>query len=92
MNSPNDNIHTASGVAQNKKVRVRASGRGARSKSKLHSPHKLTVSGNSLMHLLRVWGGKWGQRTVSVLELVQKHVNSFFSNLYILQDFHILLQ
>ena len=38
MNSPNDNIHTASGVVQNKKMRVRALGRGARSKSKLHSP------------------------------------------------------
>ena len=37
MNSPNDNIHTASGVMQEKKVRVRALGRGARSKSMLHS-------------------------------------------------------
>ena len=38
MNSTNDNIHTASGVAQNKNVRVQALGRGAHSKSKLHSP------------------------------------------------------
>ena len=38
MNSPNDNIHTASGVAQDKKVRVRALGRGACLKSKLHFP------------------------------------------------------
>ena len=40
MNSPNDNIHTPSGVAQNKKIRVRALGRTARSKSKLHSSAK----------------------------------------------------
>ena len=32
MNSPNDNIYTASGVAQNKKVCVCALGRGDRSK------------------------------------------------------------
>ena len=38
MNSPNDNIYTASGVAPNKKLRVRALGIGARSKNKLHSP------------------------------------------------------
>ena len=38
MNSPNHNNHTASGVAQNEKVRVRALARGARLKSKLHSP------------------------------------------------------
>ena len=36
MNSSNDNIHTVSGVAQDKKVRVRALGRGARSRRKLH--------------------------------------------------------
>ena len=38
MNSPNGNIRTASGVAQDKKVRVRPSGREACSKSKLHFP------------------------------------------------------
>ena len=38
MNRVKNNIHAASGVAQDKKVRVRALGRGARSKSKLHSP------------------------------------------------------
>ena len=38
MNSLNDNIYTVSGVAQDKKVRIRALGRGACSKSKLHSP------------------------------------------------------
>ena len=38
MNSPNDNIDTASGVAQDKKVCVWALGRGARSKHNLHSP------------------------------------------------------
>ena len=38
MNNPNDNIHTASGVKQDKKVRVRSLGRGTRSKSKPHSP------------------------------------------------------
>ena len=38
MNSPNNNIYTASGVAQDKKVRIRALGRRARLKSKLHFP------------------------------------------------------
>ena len=37
MNSLNDNIYTAPGVARYKNVRDRALGRGARSKSKLHS-------------------------------------------------------
>ena len=37
MNSLIDNIYTASGVVQDKKVRVRVLGRGAHSKSKLHS-------------------------------------------------------
>ena len=36
MNSSIDNIYTASGVAQDKKVCVRALDREARSKSKLH--------------------------------------------------------
>ena len=38
MNSPNDNIHTASGVTQDKKVCVWALGRGDHLKNKLHSP------------------------------------------------------
>ena len=38
MNSPKNNIRTALGVAQDKKVRVRALGRGVRSKWKLYSP------------------------------------------------------
>ena len=58
MNSLNENIHTAWGVAQNKKVRVRALGRDARLKSKLHSPPQTTVIGNPSMHSLRVWGSK----------------------------------
>ena len=37
MNSSNDNIHTVSGVAQDKKIHVRALGKGGRSKSKLNS-------------------------------------------------------
>ena len=70
MNSLNDNIHAASGVAQDKKVRVRVVGIGDRSKCKPHFLLKLTVTGNPSMHLISVWEGKWGQRTVSVLELV----------------------
>ena len=58
MNSPNDNLHTASGVAHGEKFHFRALGRGARLKSKLHSPRKLTVTGNPSMHLLRFWKGK----------------------------------
>ena len=38
MNNLNDNIYAASGVAQNKRVRVWALDRRACSKSKLHSP------------------------------------------------------
>ena len=38
MESCNNNIHTASDGAQNKKVCVRVLGRGIRSKSKLQSP------------------------------------------------------
>ena len=60
MNSPSDNIHTALGLVQDKKVRVRALGRGARSKISYIFPHKLTVTENLSMHLLNVWGGKWG--------------------------------
>ena len=41
MNSPNDNIHTASGVAQNKGTCVRALGEGTCFKSKLHSSPQL---------------------------------------------------
>ena len=68
MNSPNDNIHTASGVAQDKSVRVRALGTGVCSKYKLHSPLQ---AGRNWKHInsLRVWGGKWRQPTVSVLKL-----------------------
>ena len=78
MNSPNDNIHTASGVAHDKKVRVWASGRRARLKSNYISPNKLTVPGNSLMHLLRVWGGKWGQRTVLWSEIPSTGYRKWF--------------
>ena len=38
MNNSTDNIHTVSGVAQNKKVCAGVLGRGVRSKSKLRSP------------------------------------------------------
>ena len=38
MNNSIDNIHIASGVAQDKKVRVRALGRGACLKNELHYP------------------------------------------------------
>ena len=37
MNSSQDNIYTVSGVAQDKKLRVLALGRGVPSKRKLHS-------------------------------------------------------
>ena len=59
MNSLNDNIYTVSGVAQDKKVRVRTLGRGAHSESTVFS-HKPTVTESLSMHSLRVWGGKWG--------------------------------
>ena len=44
MISSNDNIHTASGVAEDEKVRVWALGTGARSKSKLHSPSQANLN------------------------------------------------
>ena len=46
MNSPNGNIHRASGAAPNKKVCVRVIGRGARSKVSYIFSHKLIVTGN----------------------------------------------
>ena len=58
MNNPNDNIHTASGVAQDKNVRIQAFGRGGRAKVSYILPHNLTVTGNPSMRSLRVWGGK----------------------------------
>ena len=69
MNRANDNIYTASGIAQDKKVRVQALGRGVRSKSKLHSP-QANHNWKLINASLRVWRGKWGERTVSVVELV----------------------
>ena len=60
MNSLNDNIHTASGVAQDKKVRVRALDRGPVQKVNYILPHKQTITENPSIHLVRVWGGKWG--------------------------------
>ena len=49
MNNPNDNIHTASGVAQDKNVRIQALGRGSRAKVSYILPHNLTVTGNPSM-------------------------------------------
>ena len=66
MNSWNDNIHTASGVAQDKKVRVQALSRGGRLKISYILPHNLNVTRNQLTHSLRVWEGKRGQYTISV--------------------------
>ena len=60
MNSLNDNIHNALGVAQDKKIRVRAVGRGGRLKCKPHFPPKADRNWKPSMHLLRVWKGKWG--------------------------------
>ena len=60
MNRANDNIHTASGVAQEKKVRVRALGRGPVRKVSYILPHKLIVTRNPSMHSLRVWKGECG--------------------------------
>ena len=69
MNSPNDNIHTALSIAQNKKICIWALGKGACLKSYIFS-HKLTIARNSSMHSLCICIGKWGLDTVSVLELV----------------------
>ena len=68
MNSPNDNIHMAF-------RRIKRSAFGFLAERPIRKvsyilPNKLTVTGNPSMHLLCVWGGKWGQRTISVLELV----------------------
>ena len=59
MNRLNNNIYTASGVAHDKKVRLRALGRGACSKSNI-LPYKLTVTVNVSIHSLYVCGGKRG--------------------------------
>ena len=72
MNCSNGNIysHTASGVALDKKVGDWPLGRGACLKSKLHSPPPADRNWKPINHSPRVWVGKWGQRTVSILEFV----------------------
>ena len=70
MNSLNDNIYTALGTTQDKKVHFWALGRGPIQKVSYILPHKLTITGNPSIHLPCVWGGKWGQSTVSILKLV----------------------
>ena len=74
MNSLNDNIHTALDVTQDKKVCIQALGRVACSKSKLHSPPQADHNGKPINACICIWiciwGGKWGQCTVSVLDLV----------------------
>ena len=70
MNALNDNIYTASGIAQDKKVCVQALGRRSCSKSKLHSPlqadHNWKPINAFAMHL----GRQMEQHTVLVLKLV----------------------
>ena len=70
MNNLNDNIHTASGVAQDKKVRVRALGRGARSKSKLHSTPQADRNWKPINTFAMHLGKQRGHRTISVLQLI----------------------
>ena len=60
MNSLNDSIHTASGVVQDKKVCVWASGRGAHSKSKLHSPPQADHNWNNINAFATCLGRKMG--------------------------------
>ena len=48
MNSSSDNIYTALNVMQNKKVCIRALGRGVHSKNKLHSPAQADCNWKSI--------------------------------------------
>ena len=70
MNSSNDNINTASGVAQDKKVCVWALGRGARSKNKLHFPPQPDRNWKFINAFATRLGRQMGHCTISVLELV----------------------
>ena len=70
INSPNDNIYTALGVAQNEKFRVWALGKGARLKSKLHSLPQADRTWKPINVIATHLGKRLGQRIVSVLELV----------------------
>ena len=70
MNSQNDNIDTASGIAQDKKVHVQALSRGVHLKSKLHSTTQANHNWKPISAFAMHLGGKWGQHTVSILKLV----------------------
>ena len=64
INSSCYNIYTASGVAQDKKVRVRTLGRKNRLENKLHYILQADRNWKPINAFASVWGGKWGQRTV----------------------------
>ena len=70
MNCSNDNIHTASSVTQDKKILVWALGRGARSKSKLHSPTQADHNWKPIDVFSMRLERQMGERTVSVFVLV----------------------
>ena len=70
MNSPSHNIYTASGVAQDKMVRVRALGRKVFSKSKLQFSPKADRNWKSSNAFATRLGRQMGAATVSVLEFV----------------------
>ena len=73
MNSSNDNIHTASSVAQDKKVHTRVLGRGARSKSKLHFPPQADYNWKLINALATRLGKQMGEANSICTRVGPKH-------------------
>ena len=69
-NSSNDNIHTASGIAQDKKVCIWALSRWGCSKSKLHSPPQADHNWKPINAIAMRLRKQMRAGTVSVLKLV----------------------
>ena len=70
MNTSDVHIYAALGVAQDKKVCVRALGREVRSKSKLNSSPEADRNWKSINAFATRLGRKMGQHTLSILKLV----------------------
>ena len=80
MTQSNNSIHTALGVAQDKKVRVRALGRGARSKSKLHFPPQADRNWKPINAFATRLGRKMGTAPSICTRVGSKHRDLFLGN------------
>ena len=80
MNNPNGNIHTASGVANDEKVRVWALSRGALSKSNLHSPQQADRNWKPINAFATHLGRKMGAAHNVCTRVGPKHQNLCMGN------------